>query len=185
MIFAIQDGLSLHLSSAYNVYMVVMVRYWFFAAFVMTVSAKQAGGLRNAARTKQPLLQGFRGVLLATEISVMVTGFTFLGLVESLAIFSAYTLIVAALSGPILGETVGWRRWLAIGVGFCGRVDHPKTRNGSLFTLCNHSGDGGLYVRTLQPAHPLCCPLGQHGHKFFLDWRDGLYCDDNGWGVSF
>ena len=120
MIFAIQDGLSLHLSSAYNVYMVVMVRYWFFAAFVMTVSAKHAGGLRKAARTKQPLLQGFRGVLLATEISVMVTGFTFLGLVESLAIFSAYTLIVAALSGPILGETVGWRRWLAIGVGFCG-----------------------------------------------------------------
>ncbi len=87
MIFAIQDGLSLHLSSAYNVYMVVMVRYWFFAAFVMTVSAKQAGGLRNAARTKQPLLQGFRGVLFATEISVMVTGFTFLGLVESLPLF--------------------------------------------------------------------------------------------------
>ena len=50
----------------------------------------------------------------------MVTSFTLLGLVESLAIFSTYTLIVAALSGPILGETVGWRRWLAIGVGFCG-----------------------------------------------------------------
>ena len=120
MIFAIQDGLSLHLSSTYNVYMVVMVRYWFFAAFVMTVSAKQAGGLRNAARTKQLFLQGFRGVLLAAEISVMVTGSTYLGLVESLAIFSTYTLIVAALSGPILGETVGWRRWVAIGVGFCG-----------------------------------------------------------------
>ena len=120
MIFALQDGLSLHLSSTYNVYMVVMVRYWFFAAFVMTVSAKQAGGLRNAARTKQPALQAFRGVLLAAEICVMVTGFTLLGMVESLAIFSAYTLIVAALSGPILGETVGWRRWLAIAVGFCG-----------------------------------------------------------------
>ncbi|MDC6462585.1 EamA family transporter, partial [Planktomarina temperata] len=117
MIFALQDGLSLHLSSTYNVYMVVMVRYWFFAAFVMTVSAKQAGGLRNAARTKQPALQAFRGVLLAAEICVMVTGFTLLGMVESLAIFSAYTLIVAALSGPILGETVGWRRWLAIAVG--------------------------------------------------------------------
>jgi drug/metabolite transporter (DMT)-like permease len=100
--------------------MVVMVRYWFFAAFVMTVSAKQAGGLRNAARTKQPILQGFRGVLLAAEICIMVTAFTLLGLVESLAIFSAYTLIVAALSGPILGESVGWRRWAAIGVGFCG-----------------------------------------------------------------
>ena len=120
MVFAIQDGLSLHLSSTYNVYMVVMVRCWFFAAFVMTVSAKQAGGLRNAARTKQPILQGFRGVLLAAEICIMVTAFTLLGLVESLAIFSAYTLIVAALSGPILGESVGWRRWVAIGVGFCG-----------------------------------------------------------------
>jgi drug/metabolite transporter (DMT)-like permease len=120
LVFALQDGLSLHLSSTYNVYMVVMVRYWFFAAFVMTFSAKQAGGLRNAARTKQPVLQAFRGVLLAAEICVMVTGFTLLGMVESLAIFSAYTLIVAALSGPILGETVGWRRWLAIAVGFGG-----------------------------------------------------------------
>ena len=63
LIFSVQDGLSLHLSSNYNVYMVVMVRYWFFAAFVMTVSAKQAGGLRNAARTKQSVLQAFRGVL--------------------------------------------------------------------------------------------------------------------------
>ena len=120
IIFAIQDGLSLHLSSTYNVYMVVMVRYWFFAAFVMTISAKQAGGLRNAARTKQPFLQGFRGILLAAEICVMVSAFTLLGLVESLTIFSAYTLIVAALSGPILGESVGWRRWLAIGIGLCG-----------------------------------------------------------------
>ena len=119
-VFAVQDGLSLHLSSTYNVYMVVMVRYWFFAAFVMTISAKQVGGIRNAARTRQPYLQGFRGVLLATVICVMVTGFTYLCLVESLAIFSSYTLIVAAMSGPILGEIVGWRRWMAIFVGLCG-----------------------------------------------------------------
>ena len=119
-VFAVQDGLSLHLSSTYNVYMVVMVRYWFFAAFVITISAKQVGGIRNAARTHQLYLQGFRGVLLATEICVMVTGFTYLGLVESLAIFSSYTLIVAAMSGPILGEIVGWRRWMAIFAGLCG-----------------------------------------------------------------
>lgn len=119
-VFAVQDGLSLHLSSTYNVYMVVMVRYWFFAAFVITISAKQVGGIRNAAHTHQPYLQGFRGVLLATEICVMVTGFTYLGLVESLAIFSSYTLIVAAMSGPILGEIVGWRRWMAIFAGLCG-----------------------------------------------------------------
>ena len=119
-VFAVQDGLSMHLSSTYNVFMVVMVRYWFFAAFVMTISAKKAGGLRKAAQTRQPYLQAFRGILLATEICIMVSGFTFLGLVESLAIFSSYTLIVAAMSGPILGETVGWRRWIAIVVGLFG-----------------------------------------------------------------
>jgi drug/metabolite transporter (DMT)-like permease len=100
--------------------MVVMVRYWFFAGFVMTISAKHTGSILNAAATKQPFLQGFRGVLLAAEICVMVTAFTFLGLVESLAVFSAYTLIVAGLSGPILGETVGWRRWTAIIIGLFG-----------------------------------------------------------------
>jgi drug/metabolite transporter (DMT)-like permease len=50
----------------------------------------------------------------------MVLGFTYLGLVESHAIFACYPLLIAALSGPILGEQVGWRRWTAIGVGFIG-----------------------------------------------------------------
>ena len=121
-IFAVQDGISLYLTSKYNVFMVVMLRYWFFAAFVMTVSARQAGGLRHAARTGQPWMQGFRGVLLAAEIIVMMFAFTKIGLVESLAIFTANPLIVAALSGPVLGEVVGWRRWLAIFMGFCGVV---------------------------------------------------------------
>jgi drug/metabolite transporter (DMT)-like permease len=119
-VFAMQDGLSQHLASEYNVLMVVMIRYWFFAAFVMFVASRRAGGLRAAAATTQPWLQGFRGLLLAAEICVMVAGFTYLGLVESHAIFACYPLLIAALSGPILGEQVGWRRWTAIGVGFIG-----------------------------------------------------------------
>lgn len=119
-IFAVQDAISLHLTSTYNVFVVVMIRYWFFALFVMTISARQAGGIKNAARTKQPFLQIFRGALLAFEILVMMVAFVYLGLVESLAVFTAYPLIVAALSGPILGEQVGWRRWMAIAVGFVG-----------------------------------------------------------------
>lgn len=119
-VFAIQDGLSQHLAGTYNVMMVVMVRYWFFAAFVMVIASRRAGGLRAAAATTQPVLQGFRGLLLAAEICVMVLAFTYLGLVESHAIFACYPLLIAALSGPILGEQVGWRRWAAIGVGFVG-----------------------------------------------------------------
>lgn len=119
-VFALQDGISRHLAGEYNVLMVVMIRYWFFAAFVITVAARSQGGLRAAARTEQPLLQTTRGVLLALEVCVMVLAFTLLGLVESHAVFTCYPLLVAALSGPILGEKVGWRRWTAIGVGFLG-----------------------------------------------------------------
>jgi len=119
-VFAMQDGISRHLASTYNTYMVVMIRYWFFAAFVIVVASRQAGGLRAAAATRQPRLQIFRGLLLAAEICVMVQAFTILGLVESHAVFAAYPLLVALLSGPVLGETVGWRRWTAIGIGFLG-----------------------------------------------------------------
>jgi drug/metabolite transporter (DMT)-like permease len=119
-VFALQDGISRHLADEYNVLMVVMIRYWFFAAFVMAVAARAKGGLRVAAKTKQPVLQITRGVLLAAEVCVAITALTYLGLVDALAIFICYPLLVAALSGPILGEQVGWRRWAAIGVGFIG-----------------------------------------------------------------
>ncbi|MBM1690531.1 DMT family transporter [Sulfitobacter geojensis] len=121
-VFAVQDGLSRHLAGEYNVLMVVMIRYWFFAAFVVAIARRNAGGIRAAAQTQQPVLQAFRGVLLAAEICVMVAAFTVLGLVESLAVFTCYPLLVAALSGPVLGESVGWRRWLAIGTGFVGVI---------------------------------------------------------------
>ena len=120
IVFAVQDGISRHLAGAYNVYMIVMIRYWFFAAFVIALARRQDGGIRVVARTDRPLAQLFRGLLLAVEICVMVAGFTLLGLVESHAVFACYPLIVAALSGPVLGEQVGWRRWVAIAVGFIG-----------------------------------------------------------------
>lgn len=121
-VFAAQDGISRHLAENYNVLMVVMIRYWFFAAFVMTVTAHRAGSLRAAAATAQPLLQIGRGLLLALEICVTVLSFTLLGLIETHAIFACYPLIVVALSGPVLGERVGWRRWGAVGIGFLGML---------------------------------------------------------------
>ncbi|WP_377192585.1 DMT family transporter [Ruegeria meonggei] len=120
VVFALQDGISRHLAGTYNTYMVVMIRYWFFAAFVIALAARAPGGLRAAAQTSQIGLQVFRGVLLVAEICVAVFAFTVLGLIDTMAVFICYPLLVAALSGPVLGETVGWRRWSAIGVGCAG-----------------------------------------------------------------
>jgi len=121
-VFAMQDGISRHLAGEYNVFMVIMVRYWFFAAFVIALASRSAGGLKRAATSGMPWVQGFRSILISLEILVMVAAFTVLGLVESHAVFAVYPLIVAALSGPVLGEKVGWRRWVAIGVGFVGVI---------------------------------------------------------------
>jgi drug/metabolite transporter (DMT)-like permease len=118
--FAVQDALSRHLADNYNVLMVVMIRYWFFAAYVVAIAARKSGGLRAAATTDQFGIQVLRGLMLAGEVCVMVLAFTLLGLIESHAVFTCYPLLVAALSGPILGEKVGWRRWAAIGIGFIG-----------------------------------------------------------------
>ncbi|MGH1464586.1 MAG: DMT family transporter [Cognatishimia sp.] len=119
LIFALQDGLSRHLADSYNVFVVVMIRYWFFAAFVILIAMRN-GGLRQAVHTKHPILQITRGVILALEICVTVAAFTLLGLTETHAIFACFPLIIAAFSGPVLGETVGIHRWLAIGLGALG-----------------------------------------------------------------
>ena len=120
IVFAAQDGISRHLAEDYSVMMVVMIRFWFFALFVLALAARAPGGLRAASRSAFPFVQLARGLILVAEICVMVLGFVNLGLIEAHAVFTCYPLLVAALSGPILGEKVGWRRWTAILVGFAG-----------------------------------------------------------------
>jgi len=119
-VFAAQDGVSRHLADTYSVLTVVMIRYWFFAAFVVAFSAVRGGGIARVARTAQPGLQVFRGALLAFEICLTVLSFVLLGLIETHAIFAIYPLLIAALAGPVLGEYVGWRRGLAIVAGLIG-----------------------------------------------------------------
>lgn len=120
IIFSLQDAVSRHLAGEYNVFMVIMVRFWFFGAFVLAMAARAEGGIARAARSRRPFLQLVRGVILTVEIWVMVAAFTILGLTESHAVFAVYPLLIAALSGPVLGEKVGWRRWTAIAIGFLG-----------------------------------------------------------------
>lgn len=120
LIFAVQDALSRHLGSNYSTYFVVMLRYWFFAAFVVVIAARAPGGLAAASRSRRPFVQITRGLLLAAEVVVMQIAFVRLGLVGTHALFTAYPLLVVALSGPILGERIGWRRWAAVAAGFAG-----------------------------------------------------------------
>ena len=120
VVFAVQDGISRYLAENYNVITVVTIRYMFFMCFVLAYGSRQKGGIRQMASSDQLPLQIGRGLLLLAQICVAILSFSTLGLVNFHAVFASYPLMVMALSVPILGEAVGWRRWLAVFVGFCG-----------------------------------------------------------------
>lgn len=120
LLFSLQDAFSRHLAEIYSVFVVVAIRFWFSGLLALAQAARSPGGIRAAARTRHPVLQILRGVLLVTEICVIVASFVRVGLVGTHAIFVTAPLIVTALSGPVLGEKVGWRRWTAVAVGFLG-----------------------------------------------------------------
>jgi drug/metabolite transporter (DMT)-like permease len=119
-IFSFQDAVSKHLGDHYPPVFVTMIRYWAFGAFCILLASRKPGGLRAAATTSRPWLQIFRGVLLATEIMLVITAFWKAGLVHSTAVLSATPLVVTVLSIPFLGEHVGWRRWSAVIAGLVG-----------------------------------------------------------------
>ena len=101
--FAAQDGFSRYLAGTYNTLMIVMIRYWVFAAFVMFLALRRPEGVRTAIQSTRLWAHFVRSVLLVSEIILIVWGYTKIGLIESHAVFAICPLLVVALSGPVLG----------------------------------------------------------------------------------
>lgn len=120
LIFATQDGVSKLLAEEHSPIMVVMIRFWAFAAFVIALSAARPGGVRGAARTRRPAAQAARGVLLSFQIMLITYSFAELGLAETHAVNAVYPLLIAAFGALLLGERIALAQWTAIGLGFAG-----------------------------------------------------------------
>ncbi len=78
-----------------------------------------AGGFGQLLRVRWAL-HLVRGVLSVLMLSSFAYGLITLPLTEAYALFFIAPLLLTALSVPILGEQVGWRRWLAIAIGLIG-----------------------------------------------------------------
>ncbi|UYN99729.1 MAG: DMT family transporter [Devosia sp.] len=65
-------------------------------------------------------LEILRGACLLVTTGLNFLAMRYLPLTVTSAIQFTSPLMICAMSGPLLGEQVGWRRWLAIGVGFLG-----------------------------------------------------------------
>lgn len=116
--FACVDASAKYLVAAYAFAQVVFVRY--FGHLAITVAAAAAAGNLDLWRTRRPGL-----LLLRAAFLIGATGFNFvalryLPLADAMAIFFSMPLIVAVISGPLLGEWIGPRRWLAVIAGFVG-----------------------------------------------------------------
>lgn len=116
--FVLMDATAKHLSQTYPVVQVVWARYLFH----MLTLPLFLGGVRWAAvaRTRRPGLQIARSVLLLASTFFFFLAVAFIPLATATSIGFVGPLLVTALSVPLLGETVGPRRWAAVIVGFAG-----------------------------------------------------------------
>lgn len=78
-------------------------------------------GLR-LLRPQMPAAQIARGMYLLASSVLYFIGLSKMNLATGAAIQFTGPLMVTALSAPLLGERIGWRRWLAVVVGFAGML---------------------------------------------------------------
>jgi drug/metabolite transporter (DMT)-like permease len=98
----------------------VGVFFRYAVSALISVGLIAAFGSFNSFITRHPWLQGLRGSMLMLSTFLNFTAMFYLQLVQTAAIFFTIPLFVCVLSIPLLGEQVGWRRWLAVVAGFLG-----------------------------------------------------------------
>jgi drug/metabolite transporter (DMT)-like permease len=76
----------------------------------------------QSLRTRHIGLQILRGGFLFASTALNFAALQYLQLDQSVTIFFLTPFLVAVLAGPLLGEWIGWRRLLAVLVGFSGVI---------------------------------------------------------------
>src|SRR6516165_1059545 len=116
--FALLDATAKFLNLHMNTLEVVWARYT--GAFVFPFMLSNPWTRPELLITRRLGMQIGRSVLLLASTLCNFVALRYLQLDEAIALIFSTPFFVAALSGPILGEWVRWRRWIAIGVGFLG-----------------------------------------------------------------
>ena len=123
LLFGVSAGLGLDLCAKwlladYSLQQFVFLRS-IFGLLVFLSFSRWYGGV-GGLKTKRWKAHLLRTVLASGAMFGFFYGLKFMPLVNALTLAFTAPLIVTALSVPILGEHVGWRRWLAVIVGFIG-----------------------------------------------------------------
>ena len=133
--FALNDAMGKWLVASFSVGQVVLIRS--FGAFIILGPMVARQGVRGLFGIERPWLQFWRVVFTTADTGLFYAAVVYLPLADVFTFYMAGPIYVAALSHLLLGEKVGWRRWLAILIGFGGVVIalRPSTASLSLSSL--------------------------------------------------
>lgn len=134
-LFACLDTTAKYLNPHMSSLQIAWARY--SSAFVLTLIVSNPLTHPALLRSKRLKLQITRSLLLVASTALNFIALRWLQLDEALSIIFTFPFIVAIVSGPMLGEWIGWRRWSAICVGFGGVL------------LITRPGFGGMHPAAL------------------------------------
>jgi drug/metabolite transporter (DMT)-like permease len=112
------DAAIKYLTADFGTWQIMFFR-GFFSLIPIAVLVTRSGGL-GTLRTRRPLSHVGRALVGIAAAFCFFYAYSLMPLADAYAIGFAGPLFMTALSVPVLGEKVGWRRWLAVLVGFTG-----------------------------------------------------------------
>ena len=116
----IMDGFAKYLSSTIPILQITWSRYFFTVIIVLPVML--IFFRKNFKWTEKPQLQLIRGLLLFCANILFFYSISVISLAKALTLAFVAPLIVTILSPMLLGENVGFRRWVAVITGFIGSL---------------------------------------------------------------
>ena len=131
-VFASMDALLKVLAAHYSPMQVSALRG--FASLPFISLPFLLTGRATQLLAERPGMHLLRGLIMVVIMLGFVYAVRELTLADAYAIFLSAPLMVTALAALLLGEDVGWRRWLAIGVGLVGALTMLKPSGTSLVT---------------------------------------------------
>lgn len=119
IVLTTQDGITKWLLGSHHVGEVMFYRGLLALPVVMVMHALLGHSVFRLG-SRKPLLTAYRSVI-SVICSIFVTlSFAYLPLADALAIVFVSPMFITILSAVMLREPVGWQRWVAVIVGFCG-----------------------------------------------------------------
>lgn len=120
LLFAVLDATAKHLTAFFAVPFMVWVRY--LVHFVFMLATVAPGEKMALLSTRHPWLMILRALMLVGVTLFMQLALRTLPLAETSALVFTTPLLVALLAGPLLGEKVSGRVWIATAIGFAGAL---------------------------------------------------------------